>query len=376
MTASPSASAFPRARTGLLLALAALMALVTPGGVAQSAPHPELTVMTRNLYLGSSLAPAMEADPEDPIAFLEAVATIYGTAVFTDFPTRAGAIADEISATQPDLIGLQEVTRWTAVGVAVPAASPPNYDFLALLMDALADRGLDYSVAGVVDNAEIGPVPLIFPAAGCLTVTPTPGGLVPDCVVTLSDRDVILVNDDTRGLSVGPARTGRYAAQQEMDSPLGALSFDRGWVAVDGRYMGKSFRFVNTHLETEDFPEVQEAQAAEFLRGPARGGQVIATGDFNSAADGTSTDTYAMLTAPPAFRDAWSANADDEGLTCCQNSALTNPTSLLRSRIDLILARGPIRAVSAEVVGDTPFQAMPPFWASDHAGVVATLRIR
>jgi endonuclease/exonuclease/phosphatase family metal-dependent hydrolase len=344
-------------------------------GAAKKAPHPELTVMTRNLYLGSSLAPAIEATSAEEL--VAAVAEIYGTSVFTDFPTRAGAIAAEVAATNPDLIGLQEVSNWTAAATPLaPGAEPASFDFLEILLAALDDAGLSYSVAGVVDNALIGPLPLIAPRFGCLTITATPGGPVPDCVVTFADRDVILVNDDTAGLVVGAARSGRYAAQQVLATPAGPLSFDRGWVAVNGRYQGKSFRFVNTHLETEDFPAVQEAQAAEFLRGPARGGQVIATGDFNSAADGSTTTSYAQLTAPPAFTDAWTVNASDPGLTCCQNATLTNTASELRSRIDLILTRGPIRTLSAEVVGDVPFQATPPFWASDHAGVVARVRIR
>lgn len=367
-----------RLRAALILPLAVLLALVSPlgtAGAAKSAPHPELTVMTRNLYLGSSLAPAIEAGSDEEL--VKAVAEIYGTSVFTDFPTRAGAIAAEVADTNPDLIGLQEVSKWTAAATPLaPGASPESFDFLELLLDALEDAGLSYSVAGVVDNALIGPLPLIAPGVGCLTITETPGGLVPDCVVTFADRDVILVNDDTAGLTVGSTRSGRYAAQQVLTTSAGPLSFDRGWVSVTGRYQGKSFRFVNTHLETEDFPAVQEAQAAEFLRGPAKGGQVIATGDFNSAADGSTTTSYAQLTAPQAFTDAWTVNANAPGLTCCQNSTLTNPTSQLKSRIDLILTRGPIRTLSAGVVGDAPFQATPPLWASDHAGVVATVRIR
>ena len=367
-----------RLRAVLILPLAVLLALVGPAGsagAAKKAPHPELTVMTRNLYLGSSLAPAIEAKTLEEL--VGAVAEIYGTAVYTDFPTRAGAIAAEVAATSPDLIGLQEVSNWTAAATPLaPGAAPASFDFLAILLAALDDAGLSYSVAGVVDNALIGPLPLIAPDFGCRTITATPGGPVPDCVVTFADRDVILVNDDTAGLNVGSARAGRYATQQVLNTPAGPLSFDRGWVAVNGRYQGKSFRFVNTHLETEDFPAVQQAQAAEFLRGPAKGGQVIATGDFNSAADGSQTTSYAQLTAPAAFTDAWTVNSGDPGLTCCQNSTLTNATSTLRSRIDLILTRGPIRPLSAEVVGDVPFQASPPLWASDHAGVVATVRIR
>lgn len=374
MSSHPSRAARPLRATAIA-ALAAVLALVVPGGVAQSAPHPGLTVMTRNLYLGSSLAPAIGAgSPEELVA---AVAKIYGTSVFTDFPTRAGALAAEVAATEPDLIGLQEVSKWTAEATGTaPGAAPLSFDFLDLLLTALSAAGLNYSVAGVSDNAHIGPLPLIAPTVGCATITPTPGGLVPDCLLTFDDRDVILVNEDTSGLSVGSARSGRFAAQMVLNTPAGPLSFDRGWVSVKGRYLGKSFRFVNTHLETEDFPEVQEAQAAEFLAGPAKGGQTIAVGDFNSAADGTSTTSYAQLTAPAAFTDAWSVNPGDDGFTCCQNDSLTNPVSALKSRIDLILTRGPIRALSAEVVGATPFQASPPFWASDHAGVVATVSIR
>ncbi len=69
-----------------------------------------------------------------------------------DFPARAGAIANEIQAKKPDLIGLQEVTNWTTEGFN----PPPSYDFLAILEGALAARGLDYEVAAVAHNAKIG----------------------------------------------------------------------------------------------------------------------------------------------------------------------------------------------------------------------------
>lgn len=366
-----------RLRVVLALPLAALLALLSPAVAAQAAPHPELTVMTRNLYLGSSLQPAIDAGTLSEL--IQGVATIYGTTVFTDFPTRATAIVDEIAANEPDLVGLQEVSNWVAAPVGNQAATPPDFDFLKILLSALEAEGLNYSVGGVVNNALIGPLPLISPAFGCATITQTANGPVPDCVVTFADRDVILVNDDTAGLTVGTPTTGRYSTQQVLETPAGPLSFDRGWVSVPGRYQGKSFRMVNTHLETEDSPAVQQAQAEEFLAGPARGGQVIATGDFNSAADGSTTTSYAQLTAPPAFSDAWNVNPGNPGLSCCQNATLTNTTSELRSRIDLILTRGPIRTLTAKVVGNVPFRTQGParpIWASDHAGVVATVRIR
>ncbi len=120
-----------RRHAWLALPLAALMALLSPAGVAQSTPRPELTVMTRNLYLGSSLTPALVAT--DPGSFLGAVATIYGTAQSTNFPARAEALADEIETHLPDLVGLQEVTRWETSGPGVP----PTQDFLSILTGEL-----------------------------------------------------------------------------------------------------------------------------------------------------------------------------------------------------------------------------------------------
>ena len=54
---------------------------VTPTG--QATGRGDLTVMTQNLYLGSSLAPALTAT--DAAGFLHGVATIYQTVLFTDF---------------------------------------------------------------------------------------------------------------------------------------------------------------------------------------------------------------------------------------------------------------------------------------------------
>ena len=332
----------------------------------------DLTVMTQNMYLGSSLNPALEATTEQ--GFVEAVAQIYATVQYTNFPARAQAIATEIEAKQPDLIGLQEVTKWTTVG----ENAPPGYDFLAILEADLEERGLHYTAASISHNANIGPAPLAFP--GC--VEPGP---VFTCYVTLEDRDVILVNDETSGLTWSNPQSGQYATQQAVPSPVGTLSFDRGWASIDATLKHLPFRFVDTHLETEESPLVQQTQAAEFLAGPGSGGTIVATGDFNSASDGSTTTSYAQVTAPGQFRDSWDEAQLGPGNSCCQESntpplapgALNNPTSTLRTRIDLILSRGAARSNGheAELIGDAPFQAEPPFWPSDHAGVVSVLHL-
>ena len=339
----------------LLVVLAVLLPVSAP--VVASAGSPTtLTVMTRNIYLGADLGPAIAAP--DPVAFLGAVAGIYGTVLANDFPSRAGALADEVAATHPDLIGLQEVSRWTVLGNS-PA---PSLDYLAILQAQLAGRGLHYAVAGVSNNAHIGPVPLVGPF--CRTT-----GLT-DCALVFDDRDVILVNTDRDGLSTSGVRTGRYVAQQVVGTPVGPLSFDRGWVTVQVALGSHRFRFGATHLETEAAPAVQQAEAREFLAAVKQPGNVLAVGDFNSAADGSTTDSYGFLTGD-YFRD----DASTVGATCCQNGTLSNPTSVLDSRIDLVLGHGALLPKGAVKTGATPFQAHAPYWAADHAGVVATLRL-
>ena len=170
-----------RARVGVVALLAVASSLLTVGA-AHAAPGqdrsgPRLTVMTQNLYLGSPLEPALDPSVDTPQEFVAAVALIYGTALLTDFPTRAEVIADTIAAEEPDLIGLQEVTNWIAAPTHA-GPTPPSQDFLAILMAALEERGLDYDVAAVANNADIGPAPLVAPRFGC-------GVTAADCVVTL-----------------------------------------------------------------------------------------------------------------------------------------------------------------------------------------------
>ena len=364
------------ARIGLIAVV-----VVAVSSMAHAKDKRQMVVMTQNLYLGSSLDAAIGIDPEDPDAaeqFITAVANIYGKVIFTDFPTRADAIADLIELHEPDIIGLQEVSDWTVTNYVQGLPAPQSYEFLDLLLAELEERNLSYTVEAISDNADIGPIPLAL----CFNdQVQLPGGFPPGiyCTVSLLDRDVILVNDDSTDLEVFNPQDGNYEAQVVLNTPAGPLSFNRGWASVDGMFEGKKFTFVNTHLEIGGpggFADAQEAQGQEFLAGPAKtGGAVIAVGDFNSRADGSSTTTYADLTKS-YFDDAWD-DPDDLGFTCCQDELLDNEDSDLRSAIDFVFTHAAVRALTADVIGDMriPSQATPPFWPSDHAGVVATVRI-
>ena len=97
-------------------------------------------------------------------------------------------------------------------------------------------------------------------------------------------------------------------------------------MAIDAKIHGRVVRVVSTHLEPIS-PPVQIAQALELLSGPAQTTlPLIMLGDFNSAADGSTTATYGLLTAA-GLVDTWNAaHPGDPGLTCCQAADLLNAT--------------------------------------------------
>jgi len=337
------------------LSVVALVVLqVAPADAAHRRPAES---MSYNIYLGGDLAPVLAAQTL-PQA-VAAATGVYLQVVSTDFAARAESIADEIGATQPTLIGLQEVSLWRtdtpADGPATPA-EVETFDFLEILRDTLDDRGLHYEPVSVVENFD-GEVPTALGFDARLT-----------------DRDVILARTDLRKsrLKLSKPRAGHYENNLVIESPaLGRLEILRGWASIDAKVRGKKYRFVNTHLEAFS-PVAQVAQARELLDGPADARiPVVLVGDFNSAADGSTTPTYQML-LDDGFTDAWSqAIPGEPGYTCCQAADLRNAASLLDERIDLVLFRGAgFRADGAEVVGDEPADRTPSgLWPSDHAGV-------
>ena len=99
-----------------------------------------LTVATYNLYLGADLTPLFSAS--SPQELIQRAGQIYANVVKTDFPSRAEAIAKLLAANPPDVAGLQEVSLWETGPIGGPLS--PSYDFLQLLLTALARHGLTY----------------------------------------------------------------------------------------------------------------------------------------------------------------------------------------------------------------------------------------
>jgi endonuclease/exonuclease/phosphatase family metal-dependent hydrolase len=314
-----------------------------------------LTVMTRNVFLGADLTPAYEALGAGGAAVPAAVASIFnpgepkGAVQHTDFAARAVGLAAEVAAVKPDLIGLQEAAAWRTRGAGGEVTVT---DHLETLEAELARRGLRYTR---VITADVGDVEL--PSAAGMNIG-------------LTNRLAILAREDGFGLS--DPRSGSFAGTLPIETPFGTTGLARGWASVDVELPEATVRFVTTHLEDTTTPaaaEAQLAQAGELLEGPADTPHpVVLAGDFNAR---PGTGGYERLRAA-GFDDAWTrANPDGpDGLTCCHAMPLDNPEDRLRSRIDLVLTRGAIRATEAFVVGEFG----PGLWPSDHAGVVARIQ--
>ena len=190
----------------VLAVAAASLALVVPAGAAAAPSHPDVRVMSRNLYLGADIITAATAS--NPEELTQRAAALFGVVRQTNFPLRAQAIAREIRTTRPDLIGLQEVALWrrTAPGVTndVRDARVVVYDFLALLRRALAARGLRYRAAVVQREADF--------------EVPTSLGF--DLRLTM--RDVILVRTAKRArVQIRRTRKGTYASLLTVGLPTG-----------------------------------------------------------------------------------------------------------------------------------------------------------
>jgi endonuclease/exonuclease/phosphatase family metal-dependent hydrolase len=337
----------------------ALKSPSTASELVKTGPERELTFMTYNVYQGTELENSIRATT--PQEFVAGATQDFAMMRQTNFAERAVAIAAEVGANHPDVIGLQEVALWRTGAHTVPAqpALTVDQDFLQILLDALAARGLRYVTVARVNN---------FDVQGPAFVS----GVFED--VRLTDHDVILVRKDDldRGLKISNPQSNNFATNLVIQTVGGPVTVLEGWASIDIKKRGRTIRFVTTHLDAF-VPAIRLAQANELLAGPANTDlSVVLAGDMNTTA---TTTTYTALTGA-GFVDLWAQlNPGESGFTCCQVlPAIVNPQSALFERVDLVLFRGAFDPGSIFIVGANPLDRGPSgLWPSDHAGLVATL---
>jgi hypothetical protein len=391
----------PVRRTAALLAVAAFLVLgLLPGLAAAKRPAggpakgkgqemaKEVNVMTRNLYLGADLAPAISAS--GLTAFTEATGQILREVTANSFPTRAKGLAQEILKKKPDLVGLQEVALWRTGppslevflnSGATPTAAAVRYDFLTELLAQL-NKGKgkpQYRVAVSQDEFDFE-----APANENGVAGDGPNGAIPNAEINgrLTMRDVILVRNGA-GVTFKRPQAGHFANLLVVTVSGVKLAVTRGWTAINAKVRGShTFRFVNTHLEAFDpatqMPSIRALQAGELVApgGPATTGlPVVLVGDLNSDDDTVEPgDQQAYRTLLGAGMRERSTNSP---LGCCLNSSLLaagagGSIADFDHQVDHVMTRDPkeIKLKTSAVTGRQPVNG---FWDSDHAGLFSAL---
>lgn len=358
----------------LLTAVLLIAAMAIPA-TASAKSGPKITVMTRNVFLGADLGPALGA-PDLPSA-VDGAGVIWNELQSTRFAERAVPLAREIRRSKADLVGLQEVALWrkqTPSDGGSPPISPigtpateVEQDFLAMLR---AELGRSYRVVVVQKEFEA-ELPVDVDRNDL-----TGGIFGADFDARLTMRDVILVRRGSK-VKLGKTRRGNFDTRYEASVGGLTITVDRGWASVEAKLRGRKFRFVNTHLEAFGDPSIREAQAKELTRGPLKTRkQLILVGDLNSG--------VARHNEPErpgddlAFRALARFGMKDNGAvqSCCYSS-LFDPNAVFDHTVDHVLSKPGLRTLRATVTGDDAGQRTPSgLWPSDHGGVVSKLRLR
>ena len=292
--------------------------------------------MTRNLYLGADLNPAIQAASSND--FIDANGQIVRDVDTNNFPVRAKGLAQEILQKKPDLVGLQEVSLWRYGPVndgapftcnGRPDDNPPfgcdftastvRYDYLTDLMQQLNKDNMLYKV--VISQREFD-----FEAPTDYNGVPgdgdSPANMNGEENDRLTMRDVILKRLNS-GVVTTNVKAGHF--RHPVRAPVAGLvtvHVLRGWTQADVTVRGShKFRFVNTHLEAFGDPTIRRDQARELVQpgGPAASElPVVLLGDLNSDDDtvqGGDRLAYKVL-SDHGFRE----RSTDTPLGCCLNS--------------------------------------------------------
>ena len=199
--------------------LIAVFAIAAPGS-AQPEQNGQggVTAATYNLFQGSELTEAISA--KSPAELVVAVATDYGQMVASKFPERAQAIAAEAASTQPELIGVQEAALWKLGALSsnpftAPPATKTTFDFVQILNEALAARGLSYAPVAVTTNFHV-EAPGFF-GTGFRNVS-------------LTDRVAILARTN---IPLSNVKTANFATNTVLPLFSGPFTVLGGWASVD-----------------------------------------------------------------------------------------------------------------------------------------------
>ncbi|WP_157265266.1 hypothetical protein [Azohydromonas aeria] len=371
----------PRAAATLLALAAVLAALPAPAQDRPAGPDsgsaPPLRLLTWDAGAGTTWTPLYFAVDVD--SYVAGAGQVLREVRATRPQARMHALAAHIAEAAPEVAAVQALGRWS-VGARSPGlhCGPMRLesDMLAALQHGLRQRGVPYRVAVQATQFALPPMPAQL----------APG--LRRCV-QVTERNVILVRADLprgRGGWHNP-QSGRLdapalpptALAPRGTAQLGVWPGGRAWASVDVRWHGRLLRVVTAQLAHLDpFMPHERRFDGELLRAMAGASPLpVALALSSHGSAGPPPDAVYADFLAEGFRDAWTqARPGTGGATCCQAPSMDNAESLLSRRADLVWLRGAVRAVDAALLGAAPLRPDGAgLWPSDHAGVLATLKL-
>ena len=388
------------------LLVASLVALSLIPVVPAHASEPQVTVMTRNLYLGSDVGVAMDLIPN-----LSAAAQFMWDQVKkTDFNKRAPKLAAEVIAKKPHVVGLQEATIWFCKK-NVFSKRTEVFNFTKQFLAATKAQGTEYVLAqkdGITalnTGYSIAAVPFVTMVNDPEIFQPLFGQDKAACGFEIADALAIRADLADKVLKVGNTEY-----EQTYTIVPTIMTIYRGYTWADIQIGNTPVRFVTTHLESlwdeNKVPNsaIQAQQLIADLKNTKN--PVVVMGDFNSdprdprmpanpnpgeqpvASDacpaGTSKCNAYLLMTEAGFTDSGPDPLLPENYTWGMNALLTGPDPVrlkvakqlgnnagYTDRLDYVFVKNGVSVTSSGLIGATP----PNNLNTDHAGIVATLAI-
>jgi endonuclease/exonuclease/phosphatase family metal-dependent hydrolase len=326
--------------------LATLVALVLPA----SAGAVDVTVMTRNMYVGANPLPLAVTPAGD--AFERAAGRTLDEVDSSEPDARMKVMAAEIVRSRADFVNLQEVSAWYTGPKGDPAKAPwTRWDWIGALRRELAALGARYFV---VTHGR--PLDVEGPSDRRVDVRFKTGNM-------------ILVNLDSN-IEIHRARSGVFPTQLQVPTQaIGTVETTRGWNYIDVMVDGERLRLVNAHPEAFS-ADIRLQQVRELVAGPLRTRlPVILAGDLNTGPDLPNPEDrrpYAVLAK------AKLVDRRTRAFNCCFNDDLR--TGTWDHIVDRIMTR-PRFGLVRSFIGSTSDTTPSGLLASDHGAVTSVLRL-
>ncbi len=249
---------------------------------AQSEEPYRITVMSRNLYLGSDVGVALELIPNFP----KAAQFMWDQVKKTDFSARAPKLAREAAQDRPEVIGIQEATIWYCKKDLF-SDKVEVFNFLDEFIAATKQVGVAYSIASAngVDafnpGYSIAAIPYLTKVTDPEIFNPIFGQDSAACGFTIGDA--LLVRDDVKDriIQVG---NSEFDATYSIVPTI--MTIYRGYTWADFKVQDSVVRLISTHLESiwDENKIPNSALQAQQLVADLKDAKmpVIIMGDFNA----------------------------------------------------------------------------------------------